>query len=221
MKQRKTPPASSGRGFRKTFGLPRSVSALDEEGALADAVAEVVKFCAADFAFVCHFDLGDTRGVNREYTLNTFSVGNLADGESRVDAAAAFGDDETCEDLDALFATLDNTAMDFDGVAYVRDDDVFLELLLFDFFDDGHGDNVAEKCWWCAAEALPDARGEMASGLVPFLQGKIRRSDEILEMRREFDQVLLLVNRIRIKRKVALGEFQGRGCARGDLAVEA
>lgn len=178
------------------LSLPRLVSALDEKGALTNTVAEVVKLGAADFAFVGYFDLGDTWCVNWEYTLDTFAVRNLTDSECCVDAAAAFGDNETCEDLDALFATFDNAAMDFDGVTYVWDDDVFLELLLFDFFDDCHGGNVAEKCCWCGAEAFPDARGEMASGWVPFLQGKIHRSDEILEMRRFFLSPSLFVNRI-------------------------
>lgn len=163
-----------------------SVSALDQKGALANTVAEVVKLGAADFAFVGYFNLGDTWGVNREYALDTFAVGDLTNGECCVDTAAALGDNEACEDLDTLFATFDNAAMDFDRVTYVWDDDVFLELLLFDFFDDCHGGNVAEKCCWSGVEAFPDARGEMASGWAPFLQGKIRRSDEILEMRRDF-----------------------------------
>lgn len=141
------------------LGIPRSISAFDEEGTLTNTVAEVVKFCTADFSFVGYFDLGDARGVNWEYALDTFSVGDFADGECSVDTATAFCDDETCEDLDALFATFDNAAMNFDGVAYVRDDDVFFELLLFDFFDDGHDGSVAEKCWWCGAEGLPVSQG--------------------------------------------------------------
>lgn len=119
--------------------LPKLVCALDEEGALADAVAEVVKLRATDFAFVRYFDLCDTRCVEWENTLDAFTIGNFPNGERCVDAAAAFCDDKTCEDLDALFATFDNAAMDFDGVTYVRGDNVFLELLLFDFLDDVHG----------------------------------------------------------------------------------
>ena len=108
-----------------------------------------------------------------EDALDAFSVGDLADGECGVDAAAAFCDDEACEDLDALFAAFDNAAVNFYGVTDVGADDVFLELLLFDFLDDVHGGVVAERCGWRGAVVLPDARGEMASGRALVLQGKM------------------------------------------------
>jgi hypothetical protein len=76
--------------------------------------------------------------VERENTLNTFTIGNLADGKRLVDTAATHGDDETCENLDTLFSAFDDAAMDFDGVADVEWRKIFLELLLLDFFDDVH-----------------------------------------------------------------------------------
>ena len=140
-------PASGQRArFQSYWLVPGSVSALHEEGALADTVAEVVEFRTADLAFVGHLDLGDTWCVKREYAFDTFAVGDFTNGEGGVDAAAALCDDEACEELDTLFATFDNAAMDLDGVAYVWLDDVFVKLLLFDFFDDVHGGDVAERC---------------------------------------------------------------------------
>jgi len=79
-----------------------------------------VELGAADFAFVRDLDLGDTRSVQRENALDSLAVGNFTDGESGVDAAAALGDDETCEDLDALLAALNHPAMHLHGVADVE-----------------------------------------------------------------------------------------------------
>ena len=66
-----------------------------------------MKFRTADFALGDDFDFRDTWGVEREYTLDTFAVGNFTDGESGVDTAAAFGDDET---LIALCAEIEQAA---------------------------------------------------------------------------------------------------------------
>lgn len=121
------------------MGYWRLSSALDEEGAFADPLAEVMKLGATHLAFVGYFDLGNTWSVNWEYALDAFAIRNLTNCECSVDAAAAFGDHETCEDLDALFATFNHSAMDFHGVAHVERGDVLFELLLFDFLDDVHG----------------------------------------------------------------------------------
>lgn len=79
-----------------------------------------MKFRTADFALGDDFDFRDTWGVEREYTLDTFAVGNFTDGESGVDTGSAFGDDDTSEDLNALFSAFNHAAMDFDGVANVE-----------------------------------------------------------------------------------------------------
>jgi hypothetical protein len=115
-----------------------SVSAFHEDRTLTNALAEVMKFGTADFAFGDHFDFCDTRGVEREYALDTFAVGNFTNGERGVDAGSAFGDNDACEDLDALFSAFDNAAMHFDRVAYIEFCNVLVELLLFDFLDDIH-----------------------------------------------------------------------------------
>lgn len=102
-----------------------------------------MKLGAADFAFVGYFDLGNTRGVDWEHALDTFTVGDFPNGKRCVNTAAALGDHEACEDLDTLFAALNNPAMHLDGVAYVEWCNVFLELLLLDFLDDVH-----DGCGW-------------------------------------------------------------------------
>lgn len=151
--------------------LRGSAGAFYEKGAFANTLAEVVEFRATDFATVCDLDLGDTWCVNREYALHAFSVGDFTNGECGVDAAAALGDDETCEDLDTLFTTFHNAAMDFDCVAYVKFCNVFLELLLLDFLDDVHGGGYGNLFYRQSLEGFRNARGEMASGLGAVLQG--------------------------------------------------
>jgi hypothetical protein len=115
--------------FERKTGFAGSVGALDEEGALADPLAEIVKFGATHFATVGDFDFRDPRGVEREYALDAFAVGNLADGEGGVHAGTATGENDASEDLDALFTTFNNPAMDLHGVADVEIGDVLLQLL--------------------------------------------------------------------------------------------
>jgi hypothetical protein len=118
--QRKNPAGFWPEGFFEAMVRVQLAGALDEKGALADAVAEVMKFCAADFAFSGDFDLGDTWCVEWENTLDSLTVGNFTDSESGVDTGAAFCDYKTSENLDALLAAFDYPAMDFDRVAYVE-----------------------------------------------------------------------------------------------------
>lgn len=124
------------------MGLTR---ALDEQGALANALTEIMQLCAADFAFVGDFNLRDTRRVKREYAFDTFAIGNFADGKSGVDAAATLCDDEASKDLDTLLTSFDNPAMNFDGVSDVERGEVGFELLLFDFPDNIHGRGCVKR----------------------------------------------------------------------------
>jgi hypothetical protein len=117
----------------------RLVSALHQEGALANAAAEVMKLGAADFATVGDLDFRDPGSVEREYTLDAFTVGNLANGECGVHSGAAAGDDDPSEELDTLFATFHNAAVHLDGVADIEISDVLLQLLLLDLLNDMHG----------------------------------------------------------------------------------
>ena len=122
---------------RMPIGL--RVCGLHQGRTLAYAGAEVVEFRATHFAAAGDFDLSDTWCVNGENTLHAFAVGNFANGERRIDAVAFATDDQTGEDLNALFATFHNAAMHFDGISYVEVGDVRFQLLVFDFSDDVHG----------------------------------------------------------------------------------
>lgn len=71
----KTPRPVSGQGG--DIGMIRdggSLGALDQQGALADALAQVVELRAADFSAVDHLDFGDPRRVDRENALDAFAV---------------------------------------------------------------------------------------------------------------------------------------------------
>ncbi len=97
---------------------------------------------AADTAGFGHFDLGHFRAVEGENTLNTFAVGDLANGESLVQAAAFAGDDDAGENLDTFLVTFDDSGVNFDGVADIEGRHVLFDLLGFDFGDDvAHGDS--------------------------------------------------------------------------------
>jgi hypothetical protein len=91
-----------------------------------------------DFTSFGHFDFSDFRAMQRENTLDAFSVGNLADGKRFVDAAAFAGNDNACEELDTFFVTFDNAGVNFDGVAYIEGCNIFLKLLGVDFVDGIH-----------------------------------------------------------------------------------
>lgn len=114
-----------------------SVSALNLQGSLADAVTEVMELGAADLAAVDHFDLGDAGGVKGEHTLDTLTVRYLADSEGSVDFGATAGNDQAFENLNTLLAAFDNTAMHLDPVTDVEIH-VLLKLFLFDFINDVH-----------------------------------------------------------------------------------
>jgi hypothetical protein len=118
--QRKNPAGFWPEGFFKVMAREQLAGALYEECALANAVAKVMKFRAADFAFGGDFDLRDTWCVEWENTLDSLAVGNFTDSESGVDAGAAFCNYQTSENLNALLAAFDYPAMDFNRVAYVE-----------------------------------------------------------------------------------------------------
>ena len=74
---------------------------LDDTGRLAATVAQVVELGAADLTAANDFNAFDHRRVDREYALDAFAVGNLADGEVFVDAAAGTGDADAFIGLNA------------------------------------------------------------------------------------------------------------------------
>jgi hypothetical protein len=137
--QKKRASDSTGARFEKPGIRESLLSALDQSGLLAHAVAEVVELGAADLALVGDFNLGNAWGVERENTLNAFAVGNLADGERSIHTGTATSEDDACEDLDTLFATFHNAGVNLDGVANVEVCNFALKLLLLDLIDDVHG----------------------------------------------------------------------------------
>src|SRR6478735_7653988 len=128
-RQKQNTPLGKPGGVFWKMGFAGLAGALHEEGALADALAEVMKLGAADFATVGHFDLRDPRGVQREHALHAFAVGNLAHGESGVHAGAAAGDHDAGEDLDPLLVAFLHAAMDLNAVTDVELGDILLQLL--------------------------------------------------------------------------------------------
>jgi hypothetical protein len=53
-------------------------------------------------------------------TLNACPVGNLTDGESRVEATPRLGQNNALEHLDTLFATFDHAIVDLDGITDIE-----------------------------------------------------------------------------------------------------
>ena len=73
-----------------------------------------------------------------EHALHAFTVGNLADRESFIDAGTALGDHDALENLDTFLAAFNNTSVNLDGITYVKWGHIRLELLLLDFVDNVH-----------------------------------------------------------------------------------
>lgn len=114
--------------------------ALDEGRLLANARAEVVEFCPADLAAVGHLDLGNAWGVDWEYALDAFAIGDFSHCERGIHTGPAPSDDDAAKDLNALLATFHHSGVDLDGVSNVEVSDLGFKLFLFDLVDDVHGD---------------------------------------------------------------------------------
>lgn len=137
--QTKRPDRQSGRGVSRKFVVRSLAGALHKEGALADTVTKVMKFCTTDFAAVGHFDFRNPRRVKWENALDAFTVGNFANGECSIHAGTTTCEDDASKNLDTLFATFNNAAMDLHGIADIEISDVLLQLLLLDLLNDMHG----------------------------------------------------------------------------------
>ena len=66
---------------------------------LAAALAQVIKFCTAHITTTFHRDIRDARTMRLKNTLHTLAMRNLTHGESRIEAAIAFCDNDTFECL--------------------------------------------------------------------------------------------------------------------------
>ena len=111
--------------FKRPFGqclgssLFRRIVALflNLGGRLALATAEVVKTSLHYLRNTLNRDFLDIGGVYRESAFDAFAKGNTANGESFLDVTTFTGDDDTGEDLGALFVAFANLSGNADAVA--------------------------------------------------------------------------------------------------------
>ncbi|ENN84866.1 hypothetical protein RHSP_41939 [Rhizobium freirei PRF 81] len=90
---------------------------LDDTGSLTAQVAQVVELGATDLTAANDFDAFDHRRVNREYALDAFAVGNLADREVFLQTAAGASDANAFIGLNAGTVAFRDLHVDAKGVA--------------------------------------------------------------------------------------------------------
>src|SRR5262249_31954511 len=101
------------------FGLAAQAvaRAFGDARRLAGAAAQVIELGPPHRAAPHHVDRGDPRRIEREDALDPFAVGNLAQGEVRVEPGILAGDAHPLEGLDALALAFDDLDADAHGVA--------------------------------------------------------------------------------------------------------
>ncbi len=70
-------------------------------GPLAAPVAQIIELGAPDFAAADDLDRIDHRRIDRKDALDAFAIGDLADGEALIEAAAVAGDADAFIGLNA------------------------------------------------------------------------------------------------------------------------
>jgi hypothetical protein len=113
----------------KKLDLQKSVGALDEEGALADPLAEIVQLGTANLAFVGDFDFRNPGGVEGENPLDAFAIRNFAHRESGIHAGTTASQYDPSKNLDAFFAAFNNAAVHLHGVSDIELGNVLFQLL--------------------------------------------------------------------------------------------
>ena len=121
-RRRKGRPARSGRegqalrllGFGASW---RAVGALGDARRLAAPIAQIIELGATHLAAAHDLDRIDHRRMDGEYALDPFAVGDLADGEALLQAAAAAGDADALIGLDAAALAFGDLDVDDDRVA--------------------------------------------------------------------------------------------------------
>ena len=93
------------------------VLALGNTGGLAAAATQIIELGAAHAAVAHHLDGLDQRRMDREDALDALAIGNLADGEVLVDAAAGAADAYAFIGLNAGALAFHHLDVDADGVA--------------------------------------------------------------------------------------------------------
>src|ERR1700730_3258994 len=100
---------------------------FDASGFSAE-IPEVVELCSTDAAMAFNLDAIDRRGIEREHSLHAHPTRHLADREHLPRSASLARDDETLEDLDALFVAFLDLHVHLDGVAGLEVRDVGASL---------------------------------------------------------------------------------------------
>jgi len=131
------------RGGRIT-AVELEVALLADTSGLTLTVAQVVELCSTNIAALRYFDLLDRRGVNRERTLDSDAVAELADRIRLLQSPTLATDYVTLEDLNALFAALDDAYVDLQFVARLKVGDVATKRVVVD--DVGGFHNVYLQC---------------------------------------------------------------------------
>ncbi len=108
-------------GNGRTLGVVELAGAgagvFDDTGRLAATVAQVVELGATDLTAANDFDAFDHRRVDREYALDAFAVGDLADREVFLQAAAGTGDADAFIGLNAGTGAFRDLDVDAERVA--------------------------------------------------------------------------------------------------------
>jgi hypothetical protein len=98
----------------------------------AFATAEIIQLCATRLAFRFDLNLGDAGGVERENALDTFAVGNTANGKCFVQTATLATNHDPGKDLNSLLISLDDASVHANTVADLEGRAVAFLLLFFD-----------------------------------------------------------------------------------------
>ena len=94
---------------------------------LAAAATQVVQLGAAHVTTALDFDFGDQWTVDLEGTLDAFAIGDLANDETRIEAAIALGNHHTFKSLHALAGTFNHINADNDSVTRCVNRDDFVQ----------------------------------------------------------------------------------------------
>src|SRR5206468_6704557 len=106
---------------------------FDGHGAFADALAKVGQLGAAHGTLALDLDLVHARRMDGKDAFDTFAVADAADGESLVQAAAAFADHHAGENLNALLVAFHHFGVHAHGIAHRENYRVLAKLFRFDF----------------------------------------------------------------------------------------
>ena len=104
--------------------------------------AEIVKLGPTGFPGLLDFHLRDPRGVKGKHPLDTLAIGNAANRESLIQAAAFPTDYDPAEDLDSLLIPFHDAGVNTHAVTDRKRGSIGLLLFLFDEVD-----NAVHKVW--------------------------------------------------------------------------